>query len=214
MKHFTLTEVNHLVCQEAIKAANKTADDIIENIKIKNKETERGKLQFDLSIAYIFMALDGVSCMANWSQSLRAAVMNGVRDLYFTHLEKFRLKNYVNVASFVRDMSERELVYDRAGVMTAEDLDELEISLFSLADILFEKRVLEYRNLNAMDTKAALTEQPGYISKMPLKVYEHWSGKKSGTPDSLIFSLNLDRCLTVCSLAIAKQLSEITVNSR
>ncbi len=216
----TSTEVNEIVHFFACHAAAEAAKDIIEHMEVENKDAERRKLEFDLSIAFIVVASDSVCGMAKWERNLQTAIMDGVCDLYFGDLEKFHrqdpIKNLVDAGFFIRDKNERNLFCAQLPPNAKVDIKNLrcKTSLPTLARLLFNKRFLEYQELWQLDIKKALTTQPGFIAQMPLKVYEHWSGKsgeESRTFESLMFALQLATHFTTFSLVLSKQLSEITI---
>ena len=220
MKKFTQIEVSQFVYLLALHAATKASEDIIENIEVKNKDTEEKKLQFDLTIAFIFMASESVCGMAKWDKNLQTDIMDGVCDLYFKDLEEFSqdIKHAVDAAFFLRDKDEIALFCRYLPPNAKVDINNFhcQTTLSMLARLLFNKRFIEYQELWQSDMKKVVAEQSGFIPQMPHKVYEHWSGKsgeESRTFESIIFTTELFTHLSIFSLAIAKQLSEITVNN-
>ncbi|MBU0693130.1 MAG: hypothetical protein KKC11_00445 [Candidatus Omnitrophica bacterium] len=227
MKNFTSIQVSQLVYSFALHATTETAKDILEPMEVGNKDAEKKKLEFDLSIAFIVKASDVVCGRIKWDNNLRKAIMDGVCDLYFADLEKFRqeghTKNSVNVGFFIRNKDEIALFCAQLPQNAKVDINNFhghggKTSLYTLASLFFNKRFLEYQELLKSDTiKGVVNKQPGFLPQMPHKVYEHWSGKageESSTMEPIMFVTVLDTHLCSFGLALAKQISEITVNNR
>ena len=212
----TSTQVSELIYSLVCDAATEAAKYISEHIlKVENEDAEKRKLEFDLIIAFIVVALDSIPSMTKQEKRLRTIIMDGVCDLYFRELEK--LPHVVDAGFFIRDKDERELFCAQLPPTAKVNADNLhcQTTPFALALILFNKRFLEYQELWQLDMKKALTKQPGFIPDMPHKVYEHWSGKSGEelrTFEFLMFAtIELFTRFSSLSLALAKQLSEITI---
>lgn len=218
-KHWSRTEAITLAYILALHSATEAAKELIKVMEISNDlDSEEKKLQFDLSIGFLVVAAVDVCNNRRWSETLQKEIMDGVCQRYITDLEEFSnrdpIGNTVDAEFFVRDASERELFKQYAGLKT-EKLPKT--SLSALAACLFQKRFLEYQKLHLQDIQTMWRHQDEprffYLPLMPEKVYEHWSGRQDKTYDRLKFSTTLNLHLSSLSLALAKQLSDITVNT-
>ncbi|NCO67026.1 MAG: hypothetical protein GW873_00500 [Nitrospirae bacterium] len=215
------TQVSEIVYSFVCHAATEAAKGIIEDMDVGNKDAEKKKLEFDLSIAFIVVASFDVEMHAAEDKNLHTAIMDGVCDLYFDDLRKFsqdHIKNSVDAGFFIRDKDEIALFVDQFPPHAKAKVDinnfRCKTTLHTIADLLFNKRFLEYQELWKSDMIKAVNKQPGFIPQMPHKVYEHWSGKsgeESRTFESLMFTTQLFTCFSSFSLALSNQLSEITM---
>ncbi len=193
--------------------AAKALLDRIESEKTSLNEEEK-KLQFDLSIAFLFMASDCVCGNRRLDGGFQTELMDGVCNRYIEDLEKYReqdpIHNSVDADFFIRDAGERASFRRYANL----DTDKLpKTDLYTLASCLLQERWLEYRELHKQDIQDTLTKRPGFVPRMPQRVYEHFSGEKSRTPERLMFTVELYTRLAAFGLTLTKQLSEISVKT-
>ena len=218
-KHLLRTETITLVYTLALHSATEAAKELIKVMEISSDlDSEEKKLQFDLSIAFLVVAAVSVCNNRWWRETLQKEIMDGVCQRYITYLEEFSnrdpVDNTVDAEFFVWETSERELFKQYAGLKT-QKLPKT--SLYTLAACLFQKRFLEYQKLHLQDIETMWSHQNEprsfYLPLLPQKVGAYWSGRQPRTYELLKFSTTLNLHLSNFALSLAKQLSEITVNT-
>lgn len=224
----TIPEMSLFLTQEVFEFAKDSTTIILEGNQSKvkkilsrfsnnlEKERQRFKLNYHVAIAYVVVALVELEA-SNSFRSYARQILDGMVELFYeavTESSKHIDAGLVVGDEFIKDQEERRIILAelrQADPKFANLTGLPRLGLTAITDILFEKRLNEYRQIWISDMNR--TSQPGFVALMPSKVYQHWSGADPKSFESLSFNILLFNGLLGFSTGIQQALGMMRVKN-
>ena len=219
----SIPEISFFLSGQVIEFAEQSTETILEGHQSKlkklfnrfsnnsEKQQRRTKLRFHLFIAYLTLA--AVELQASpYFRSHSQQIISVIVELLYESLNKDR--KVFDAGDFIKDEEERNIILAQLRHVDSKAFGALtrlpRMGLAAIADMLFEKRLNEYRQLWISDIQR-VGQQEGFMPLMPGKVYQHWSGERATSMESISFTMLLSAGLMPFSTAISKALGMMRI---